>query len=314
MEQPLLSDGTGAPASDRLALLDTFVQIVEAKSLSAAAVHLGTTQPTVSRRLQTLERTLGARLIRRSTQAMQLTEDGQRCYDRAKELLASWHAFEHDLRGDGNEPEGRLRVVVPHALGQHLLIEPLARYLRAYRRVTVEWMLNDRRPDFAAEAVDCAVQVGEVSDLSVVALKLSEIPRFVVAAPSVLEHQPPLDHAAQLERLPWLALGTFYRTEVLLTHAGSGEVCRVPIRPRLNTDHLYALRSAALLGLGACMASSWVVADDLAEGRLVRLLPEWQATPLPVYLVYPQAPFYPARLRRFIETMRAALGSRVERI
>src|SRR5688572_3703694 len=97
--------------TDRIALMQTFVRIVEAGSLSAAAAQLGSTQPTVSRRLQALERSLGVRLLRRSTHAMKLTEDGERCFERAKELLANWEAFEAELRGAGDEPEGSLRVI-----------------------------------------------------------------------------------------------------------------------------------------------------------------------------------------------------------
>ncbi|MEF7615919.1 LysR family transcriptional regulator [Aquincola sp. MAHUQ-54] len=302
-----------APA-DRLTLMQTFVHIVEAGSLSAAAAQMGATQPTVSRRLQALERSLGLRLLRRSTHTMQLTDDGERCFVRAKELLADWAAFEADLKGAGDEPEGTLRVVAPHALGQHLLVEPLAGYLAACPKVNVEWLLHDRRPDFVAEGIDCAIQVGEVTDPSVVALKLSEVPRIVVAAPSVLAGRAPTTHAADLKALPWLALQTFYRTEVLLTHAGSGEAHRVAIRPRMNTDSLYALRSAAVLGLGVCVASAWLLKDDLAQGRLVQLVPDWQASPLPVYLIYPHARFYPAKLRRFIETMRLAVAVSVDRL
>ncbi|WP_062367292.1 LysR family transcriptional regulator [Variovorax paradoxus] len=297
-----------SPAADRIELMQTFVHIVEAGSLSAAALQMGATQPTVSRRLQSLERSLGVRLLRRSTHAMKLTEDGERCYERARELLADWHAFEADLRGVGDEPEGTLRVVAPHALGQLLLVGPLADYLRAYPRVSVEWLLNDRRPDFIAEGVDCAIQVGEVTDTLAVALKLSEVPRVVVAAPSVLAGRAPPAHPSELAELPWLALRTFYRNEVLLTHRPSGEVARVPIRPRMSTDSLYALQSAARMGLGACMASAWLVNEDIAAGRLVQLVPQWHVAPLPVYLIYPPSRFQPARLRRFIETMRLALA------
>ena len=174
-------------SADRIELMKTFVHIVAAGSLSAAAAQMGATQPTVSRRLQTLERSLGLRLLRRSTHAMKLTEDGERYFERAKELLLRWDAFEADLRGAADQPEGNLRVVVPHALGQRLLVGPLAQYLRAYPRVRVEWLLHDNtRPDFIAEGVDCAIQVGEVTDPGVVALKLSEVPRIVVAARSAL--------------------------------------------------------------------------------------------------------------------------------
>lgn len=286
--------------------MQTLVRIVEAGSLSAAAAQLGTTQPTVSRRLQALERMLGAKLLQRSTHAMQLTEEGQRCFAHAKELLQNWDAFEADLRGSTDVPEGTLRVVVPHAMGQQQLVGPLADYLQRHPRVAVEWLLHDRTPDFIADGIDCAIHVGAVDDPSVVAVKLAEIPRIVVAAPAVLGEAALPAHAAELAALPWLALRTFYRNDITLRHT-DGTQQRLALKPRMSTDSLYALRSAALLGLGVCVASSWAVAEDVAEGRLLHLLPAWRAEPLPIYLVYPYAHFYPAKLRRFVDILRPAL-------
>jgi DNA-binding transcriptional LysR family regulator len=293
-------------APDRLELMQTLVRIVEAGSLSAAAAQLGTTQPTVSRRLQALERMLGAKLLQRSTHAMQLTEEGQRCFAHAKELLQNWDAFEADLRGSTDVPEGTLRVVVPHAMGQQQLVGPLADYLQRHPRVAVEWLLHDRTPDFIADGIDCAIHVGAVDDPSVVAVKLAEIPRIVVAAPAVLGDAALPAHAAELAALPWLALRTFYRNDITLRHT-DGTQQRLALTPRMSTDSLYALRSAALLGLGVCVASSWAVAEDVAQGRLLHLLPAWRAEPLPIYLVYPYAHFYPAKLRRFVDILRPAL-------
>lgn len=299
-----------APATaDRLELMQTFIRIVDAGSLSAAAARMGTTQPTVSRRLQALERSLGLRLLQRSTHAMKLTEDGIRCYERAKELLASWETLEADLRGAGDEPEGTLRVVVPHAFGQELLVGPLTEYLNRHARVSVEWLLHDRAVDFIADGIDCAIHVGEVHDPNVVAIRVAEVPRIVVAAPSVLAGLPAPSHPDELARLPWLSLRTFYRTEVSLTHAATGEVQRIVFRPRMSTDSLYALRSAAVNGLGIGVASSWVLHEDIVRGRLLHLVPHWRAAPLPVYLLYPYARFHPARLRRFVELMREKIPS-----
>lgn len=307
------SDPLGGNAGDRIDLMRTFVRIVEAGSLSAAAVQMGSTQPTVSRRLQALERSLGLRLLQRTTHAMKLTVDGERCYERARELLTSWAAFESELRGASEEPEGVLRVLAPHAFGQERLIAPLAAYLKRYPRMSVEWSLHDDRAiqDFIAAGIDCAIQVGEVTDPGLVAIKLAEVPRIVVASPALLNGAPPPEQPADLARLPWLALRTYYRTEVALNHAQTGEQKRFAITPRMSTDSLYALRSAALQGLGAGIGSAWVMSEDLAAGRLVQLAPEWQASPLPVSLVYPYARFYPARLRCFIEIMRQAVPTAV---
>jgi len=286
--------------------MQTFVRIVEAGSLSAAALQMGATQPTVSRRLQALERSLGLRLLQRSTHAMKLTEEGERCFARAKELLGNWDAFEADLRGSTDMPEGTLRVVVPHAVGQKELVGPLAEYLQRYPRVAVEWLLHDRTPEFIAGGIDCAIHVGPVDDPSVVAVKMAEIPRIVVAAPSVLGGAPVMQQPSELVGLPWLALRTFYRNDIVLTHT-DGQEQRLSIEPRMGTDSLFALRNAALRGLGVCVASTWAVADDVAQGTLVHLTPEWHAAPLPLYLLYPYAHFYPAKLRRFVEVLRAAM-------
>ena len=294
-------------SGDRLQLMETFVRIVEAGSLSAAAAQLASTQPTVSRRLAALERSLGVRLLQRSTHGMRLTADGERCYKRAKDLLSSWAAFEADVRGAQEEPEGVLRVTAPHAFGQERFVGPLTAFLRRYPRVSVEWLLKDEVGEFIASGIDCAIQAGAPTDPSVVAIRLSQVERIVVASPSLLEGVPTPREPADLAALPWLALRTYYRNEIALTCDVTGEKQRIAIRPRISTDNLYALRSAAILGMGVCVGSAWMLADAIAEGQLVQLVPQWRAAPLPVYIVYPYAQFYPSRLLRFVEMMREAV-------
>ncbi|PXW24970.1 LysR family transcriptional regulator [Paraburkholderia caballeronis] len=311
-----LSRPPAASAGDagyRFQLMETFVRIVESGSLSAAAEQLNATQPTVSRRLQALERSLGVRLLHRTTHSMRLTVDGERCFKRAKELLASWASFEADLRGAQQEPEGLLRVAVPHAFGQTIFVGPLVAFVNAHPRVTVEWLLKDEVPDFLGSGIDCAIHVGEPADPSVVALRIADVPRIVAAAPAVLQGIDVPDHPDGLAALPWLALRTYYRTEVSLTHDTTGETRRFSIRPRISTDSLFALRGAAVQGLGAFVGSSWLFSDDLAQGRLVRLAPRWRAAPLPVYLTYPHAQFYPSRLTRFVAAMREAVPGLIAR-
>jgi len=292
-------------AGDRIELLQTFVRIVESGSLSAAALLMDTTQPTISRRLQALERHFGVRLLQRSTHAITLTPDGERCLAMSRSLIDAWQSMQEDLRGSRHAPSGTLKVLMPHALGQSQLVEPLAEYLRAYPDMQVEWLLHDRRLDFAAEGIDCAVQVGDIADPSVVVVPLFPLPRIVVAAPALLGKRKTPRDPEGLHDLPWLALQTFYRDRVELHRTEDGETHGFDIRPRLRTDSLYALRTAVLAGLGVGIVSAWLVADDLQAGRLVRLVPEWSAPPLPVQLIYPYARFYPARLRRFLEVIKS---------
>ncbi|QPF76725.1 LysR family transcriptional regulator [Roseateles sp. DAIF2] len=288
--------------------MQTFVRIVEAGSLSAAAGQLGTTQPTISRRLQALERGLGLRLLQRSTHALRLTEAGAQCYERAKILLGSWAEMEAQLRGAQDQPEGLLRVMVPHALGQLQLMPPLIELLKRAPDLSIEWLLHDHAPNFNAQDLDCAIRVGPLSDTSVVALKLAEIPRILVGSPALLQGRPLPRLPADLADLDWLALGTYYRNELTL-QGPQGEQARLALRPRLITDSLFALRNAAQAGLGVTAMSAWLAQEDIAAGRLLHLLPDWQAAALPVYLIYPYQRFQPAKLRHFIAAMRDSLDS-----
>jgi DNA-binding transcriptional LysR family regulator len=292
--------------SDRIELMATFVSIVESGSLSAAANRLGTTQPTVSRRLQMLEKWLGVRLVQRSTHAMKLTEDGERFLVHSRQLLDNWSSMEEELRGATSDPFGTLRIVVPHAFGQDQLVAPLLAFLGRYPKLSVEWLLHRHRPDFIAEGVDCEIRLGSVEDPSMVAVLLAEVPRIVVAAPALVAQQIDLG-TETLPSLPWIALNLFYRDTVALTHRTTGESHTLAITPRLSTDSVYTTHQAVLAGFGATLISTWMVKEDLEQGRLVQLVPEWHGTSLPVYLVYPYAHFYPARLRRFIEFMRETL-------
>lgn len=286
--------------------MQTFIRIVEAGSLSAAARQLGTTQPTVSRRLQALEQQFGQPLLQRSTHALRLTQTGERALARAKALAADWEDFEQSLRAEPARPEGLLRVQVPHAFGQEHLVAPLVQALKDAPGLRVEWLLDDAAPNFIEQGLDCAIRVGGRAEGAVVAIPLAQVPRVLVAAPSLVAGRR-IETPEDLAALNWIALSTFYRQELQLVR-DDGVRERLGIRPALATDSLYAAREAARLGLGAALLSGWSVRQDIETGRLVRLLPDWRGPALPVQLLYPNPPAPPARLRYFIEAMRRSMA------
>lgn len=292
---------------DRIELLQTFIRIVDAGSLSAAARQLAITQATVSRRLQSLEALLGVKLLLRTTHAMKLTDDGERCYQHANKVADAWLALEDELGHADDEPVGTLRVCAPHAFGQEQLLGPLTAFLTRYPQLAVEWMLNDKRVDFLSANIDCAIRVGAEVDPATVSVLLAEVPRCIVASPALLVNHLEITTPQQLSGLPWIAINTFFQHEIQLTHPRREGVERVPVAPRLFTDSLHAARNTAIAGLGVTLISCWVVEEDIRCGRLVGLLPDWQAAPLPVHLVYPWARYYPARLRAFLQLMREVM-------
>ena len=301
---------------DRVELMQTFVRIVDAGSMTAAAKQLATTQPTISRRLKMLEHYLGLHLLKRTTHSLLLTADGERCYERFKDLLVAWDTVESDLRGAKEEPSGVLRVLAPHAFGQDHLIAPLAQYLSSYPKMAVEWNLHDDRSlhDFIAEGIDCSIHVGHPKDQNMVATQIGDISRSIIASPNLFQHHPMPQQPSDLANLPWVALSTFYQSELELKNHQTGEVAQIKFNPRLRTDNLYAMKNAVVQGVGIGVGSTWIVLDDIAQGKLINLLPDWSASRLPVYLLYPYARFYPAKLRCFISSMKEMLPAIFEPI
>lgn len=292
---------------DRIELMHTFIRIIESGSLSAAARQLNLSQASVSRRLMTLEKLLGVKLLMRTTHAIKLTDDGERCYQHAKQLTDRWLSLEDELKQTTDEPVGTLRVRVPHAFGQQQLIEPLIEFLAQYPQLNIEWKLRDILPDFLAEDIDCAIHVGFEPNPNTVAILLAEVPRIVVASPELLAQYPVIKNIQDLAAVPWVALNLFYQDKICLHNNITQQAEHIRISPRLSTDNLFVTKNAALLGLGAAIVSSWVVKDELQSGVLVQVLPECQAESIPIYLIYPWAQYYPARLRKFLELMKQVM-------
>lgn len=296
--------------TDKLTLMCTFVRIVAAGNLSAAARQLNSTQPTVSRQLRLLETHLGTQLLNRSTHAISLTDAGARYHEYARGLLEEMQAVEGQLRGESTAPTGSLRVVVPTAFGQDWLVDVAAQYLAEYPEVDIEWRLSEAPVRFAEQAVDCIVRVGPPKEETAVARQVGEVPRLLVAAPSLLARFGPIGEPDDLSRLPWLALMPYYRDRIVLLDR-DGATRQIAVAPCFVTDHVLAMRSAARRGSGAALISEWSVRDDIERGSLVRLLPAWRGEPVPVYLIYPKTRYTPAKLRRFIEIVKATVPARL---
>ncbi len=292
------------PGFDRLELMKTYIRIVDSKNLSAAALSLNTTQPTVSRRLKALENSLGVKLIQRTTHHMQMTEEGRRFYFHAKEIVERWNLVEAEMTGTKTLPKGVLRVQVPHALGIGRFNQVLANYLTKYKDVDIEWMPTDKNPDFISGNLDCAIKVGNIDDPSLIAIKIFEIPRVVVASSTLIKNPKKYSHPNDLKDLTWMAFKTHYLNDITFFHSKNNEKCTLKIHPRFSTDSLFSMREVVQMGLGVGVLSKWLIEKELNDGVLVHLCKDWQAMKLPVYLVYPQSRHKPAKLQKFIDLVK----------
>ncbi|MEM9208680.1 MAG: LysR family transcriptional regulator [Pseudomonadota bacterium] len=290
-------------ALDRLTLLETFVRIADAGSISAAARDLGISQPSASRQLAELESRLSAQLMTRTTHSLALTDAGFELLNDARQLIDNWEALEERHVAGDEHVRGNLNIVAPIALGQLHLARIAWRFQHEYRGVTITWRLDDKPIRFAEVGCDCWIRVGPVPDENLIVKTLGKVERLLVASPSLLNNGGRPRNPKSAERLPLVALQPFEEGKIPLTRRDQR---RSTIQPpiRMRTNNIFALKEAALMSLGAAVVPRWFVATELESGALIDVLPAWRAPSLNIHVAYLPARYQTLRLRTFLATLR----------
>ena len=291
---------------DRLVAMQSFVQAVERGSFAAAAAASGLSPAMVGNHVRFLEARLGAPLLHRSTRRQRITEFGRSYYERCRAILLEIEAAEASAGATLATPQGLLRVTAPLSLGTTVLPRIVAGYLRRHREVQIDLVLGDHRLDLLTDRLDAAIRVGTLPDSSLIARALPPMELVVCASPAYLAAHGAPGSATELAAHECL---DFFHTKPNLWHLRrpGGEVA-VPVTGRLRINSGQALRIAALEGAGIVMAPLLVVANDLASGRLVRLLADHMAPSLPLHLLTLPGTNAAPKLRSFIDTLTAELG------
>lgn len=269
---------------DRVAAMESFVRTVERGSFAAAAAGRGLSATMVGNHVRFLEARLGALLLNRTTRQQSVTEFGRSYYERCRAILAEIEAAETAAEAVQAVPRGLLRVTAPVALGTTVLPSLLAGYLGRHPEVRVDLVLQDHRLDLVADELDVAIRAGALPDSSLIARALPPLQLVVCAAPAYLAaHGTPVSPA---ELAAHNCLDFAHAAEPLLWRfEGEGDNVAIDISGNLRINSGPALRAAALEGIGIVMQPKVVVADDLAAGRLVRLLPDHAAPALRLHLL-----------------------------
>lgn len=285
---------------DRLTGMEVFVRAVESGSFSAAAQSMQTSSQLVGKHVQKLEAHLGVQLLHRSTRRQSLTDFGRIFYERAKIILAEVETAEGLAAETRAVPSGRLRVNAPVSFGMRTLSPHLPEYLKAYPDVAVELTLANRAVDLIEEGYDAVFRVGELSDSGLIARRLAPYRLVLCAAPAYLDNHPPLLSPWDLQRHECLGfLHTALRTH--WTFDGPDGRLVVPVSGRLMADHVELLLYAALDGLGIMLQPVELVRDQIADGRLVPLLPDYPVPSRPLHILYAPDRRLTPKLRSFLD-------------
>lgn len=269
-------------------LLTTFSTIVSAGSISAAAVRLGCGKSVVSRQLARLEAELGARLIQRTTRKLTLTEVGKVVLLEAQQISRALNNVAQISGQFQQEVRGPLRVACPRPLGQRHLVPLITEFTRLHPLVEMTLLVEDRMTDLIAEQVDVAIRAAQLEDSTLVARKLADNQRALVAAPAYLARagtpRSPED-LAQHECLLWTRDNRVYDEWPL---GVDGTTTLVRVQGRIHVNDGMALAATACAGAGITLIDRLLVEQELADGTLVELLTHCSLPPgPPLYAVYP---------------------------
>ena len=284
-----------------------FTKVVETKSFTGAAEQLGLPKSTVSRKLAQLEERLGVRLVQRTTRKLALTDIGAAYYERAARIVADVAAAEQVVTDMQATPRGRLRMTAPIDFSMLYLGTIISSFLVGYTEVNVELDATDRVVDLIEEGFDIGIRFGPLPESTLIARKLGSFEAVLVAAPEYLARKPAPTNVEELEDHDKVLFLPSTRTQgwTLVNGDATYELQRPA---RYSSNNIMSVREVVLAGGGVSALTEFSVGCDIAEGRLVRILPEWRGRQTDIHAVYPARQNVPPRLALFIDHLTKAMS------
>ena len=287
---------------DRMTSLTVFTRVVETGGFSAAARRLEMSTTMVSNHVQALEDRLGVRLLNRTTRKVSATEIGRIYYDRCSQILSQLEDADRIASAMQATPRGTLRI---HAFGAIVaFITPvIGEYVAAYPEVSVDLTTGERMVDLVEEGYDLALRALTPPDSSLIIRRLTPWRHVLCCAPSYLEKHGPLHSADELAQRNCLRYAFYPFGDEWHFTGPSGENVAVRVKGNLLTNNAEALRRMTLDGHGIWLGASFVLADDIAAGRLVRLLEDHTPIEFAINALYPHRHHVSTKVRRFIDLL-----------
>ncbi len=276
-----------------------FAESIKRGSFRAAAKRLRLSPSVISYHVAELEKRVGTALIYRSTRKLSLTHEGQRLYRHAADMLASAEQGLAEVRPEGEELRGRLRIAATSALMRSKLNEQIAAFHKRHPKIELQISYSDLPHDLIAEGIDLAVRAGAMKDSSLKSKRIGEIRRRLVCAPEYLEARRKPEHPRDLKAWEWILLEMMpaHRT---LKKPGQSSV-RLQQSGRICVDSAEAMTQLCLQGLGLATPPDYLTDPEIAAGQLCEVLPDWTVEAMPLYAVWPATPAVNANSKALID-------------
>ncbi|NTD86790.1 MULTISPECIES: LysR family transcriptional regulator [Rhizobium/Agrobacterium group] len=286
---------------DRWSEIEVFTHVAELGSVSKAAQALGMSVSAASRHLIALEERLRVRLIQRTTRQLYLTVEGEKFFAQSKEFLQGMKEAEINISDVALNPTGLLRVSASLSFCLLHLNPIIAQFTKEYPNVTFDVVASNRYYDIIENGVDVAIRTRRVeSDSSITIRRLAETRRLLAASPEYLAQRGAPTHPAELKDHD-LILYTLADNWNQLAFSRNGETVTMPVNGLINSNDGQVIVKAALDGLGILAQPTYIIAEELSSGRLVRVLDHWDLPRLTMNIAFPTKAYLPARTRLFID-------------
>ena len=295
---------------DRIDGLRAFVAVVDAGSFTRAGQRLGISNKLVSKYVAALEGQQGITLLNRTTRALSLTPAGERYLAAARRVLFSIEELDAQARADEGALTGRLRVTAPVSFGEIFIAPLTADFLSANSEIEIDLTLSDRYVDLAGEGFDLALRIGILGDSSLIARRIGRTEAWAVASPDYLARRGHPRHPDDLrdhDNIRDSNASTPHRATFVI----EGRPIGVPLPGRITVNNAQAVRRLALAGQGIGLIPCFIIAQDVAAGRLQRLLPGFPGPQLDIQALYLPQPFLAPRISAYLDHLRRNLTPRL---
>ena len=279
--------------------------IRESDSLLAASRKLGLTHSAVTQRLQQMERRLSIRLLDRSSRQLRFTDEGELLCLRGAGLVEQFDALLEDLQERRRGFVGKLKVNAPFGFGRHHVAPAAAEFQRLHPEIEIALSLSEQPMVEVNDRFDVVVHIGQLRSSNMVAHIIAPNRRYVCASPDFIERYGSPEHPEDLISLPCIALRENNEDVTRWSFSRTGNTLNVRIRPALSCNDGSTIRKWACDGYGIIMRSEWDVAESLANGSLVRLLPGWELPDADIVALTHQREGLPARTTNFLRFLQA---------
>jgi len=298
---------------DRIDAMKVVVALDEG-SLAGAGRKLGRSPAAVSRAIAFLEAHVGAELLHRTTRSIRLSEAGERYAAACRRVLAELDEADNVAGGERAAPRGTLTLSAPVISGEMVLRPILDAFLDAYPTVSARLMLVDRAVNLIDEGVDAGLRIGELADSSMVATRIGEVRRVVVAAPRYLKQNPRIEEPGDLAKHQIITMAHLPNSWTFPPLAGSSAPRSVQLTPRLVTNSIRGAVASAAGGRGVALFFSYQVSEQVQNGELEIVLAGHEPAALPVHVITPQGRLSVPKVRAFLDFAVPRLRSHFARL